>query len=333
MRLFFLFVFAIAFVQSAPAQSLNKLPKLNIDKSNITVSGVSAGGFMAVQLHVALSSVFKGAASVAGGVYWCSEGNALTAQLKCMKNPGSISADNYVRRAMSEAKTNQIEKLENLKTSKVYIYASQKDAVIKSESSDRLYEFYSKFVPKAQIAYEKRIPSGHGWISNSYGNACDAQATPWINNCKYDQAGEILKQFYGQLNVSRAPKGSLRAQLYPYDQKEFQTQNSALYDYGYVYVPQGCLAKRSMCRLHVALHGCQQNPDYVQDLFATNSGFNSWAEANNIVVLYPQVAKVSQVNPYACWDWFGYTGRDFANRNGTQIIAIQKMVYRLMGNF
>ena len=75
------------------------------------------------------------------------------------------------------------------------------------------------------------------------------------------------------------------------------------------------------------------NPDYVQDQFVINSGFNSWAEANNIIVLYPQVSKVSQVNPYACWDWFGYTGRDFANRNGSQIIAIQKMVYRLMGNF
>ena len=42
------------------------LPVLNIDKSQTTVSGLSSGGYMAVQLHVAFSSVFaKGAGVVA----------------------------------------------------------------------------------------------------------------------------------------------------------------------------------------------------------------------------------------------------------------------------
>ena len=332
MKLIYMAATALIIVQISWSQSLNKLPQLSIDKSNITVSGVSAGGFMAVQLHVALSSVFKGAASAAGGAYWCSEGSALTAQVKCMKNPSSLDPNDYVKRAMSEAKLGKVEKLDNLKNSKVFIYASKNDSIIKSESSDLLYSFYSKLIPQTQIVYQNKIPSGHGWVTNKFGGTCDSQAAPWINNCKYDLAGEILKHFYGPLTSSRSLTG-LKSQLYPYDQREFQTQNSALYDYGYVYVPQGCLGRRGLCRLHVALHGCQMNPDYVQDQFVINSGFNSWAEANNIIVLYPQVSKVSQVNPYACWDWFGYTGRDFANRNGSQIIAIQKMVYRLMGNF
>lgn len=334
MRVFSFFAISLIFVSSVYAQSLNKLPKLNIDKTNITVSGVSAGGFMAVQLHVALSSVFKGAASVSGGTYWCAEGSPLNAQLKCMKNPASLDPNVYIRRAQNEAKSGQIEKLENLKTSKVFIYASTHDSVIKSESSDRLYEFYSAFIPKAQITFQKKIPSGHGWVTNFFGNACETQGAPWINNCNYDLAGDILKHFYGNLNTaSRTPRNVLRSQLYPFDQSEFQTQNSALFDYGYIYVPQSCLNSRGLCKLHVALHGCQMNPDFVQDQFAVNSGFNSWAEANGIVVLYPQVNKVPQANPYACWDWYGYTGRDYANRNGTQIIAIQKMVYRLLGQF
>ena len=37
------------------------LPRLHIDRGNITVSGLSAGGFAAVQLHVAFSSTFRGA--------------------------------------------------------------------------------------------------------------------------------------------------------------------------------------------------------------------------------------------------------------------------------
>ncbi len=332
MKLVLFVVSAFVFSFSAQSQSLNKLPKLNVDKTNITVSGVSSGGFMAVQLHIALSSVFKGAASVAGGVYWCSQANALTAQSVCMKNPGSIKTDDYIQHAISEAKANTIENLDNLKNSKVYIYASAKDSVINSQSSDKLYEFYSKFIPKIQIAYQNKIPSGHSWVTNNFGNSCEAQATPWINNCGYDMAGDILKQFYGPLAINVVNRG-LRSQVYPFDQKEFQDKNSALFDYGYVYVPQGCLNRRSLCKLHVALHGCQMNPEYVQDQFAVNSGLNSWAEANNIIVLYPQAAKVPNQNPYACWDWFGYTGTNFANRNGPQIIAIQKMVYRLLGNF
>jgi hypothetical protein len=38
-------------------------------------------------------------------------------------------------------------------------------------------------------------------------------------------------------------------------------------------------------------------------------------------------------NPYACWDWWGYTNANYANRKGPQIMAIQKMVYRLIGMF
>ena len=44
------------------------LPALKIDKTQTTVSGLSSGGFMAVQLHVAYSATFaKGAGVVAGG--------------------------------------------------------------------------------------------------------------------------------------------------------------------------------------------------------------------------------------------------------------------------
>lgn len=49
---------------SASAASVASLGKYNI--SDVTVSGLSAGAFMAVQVHVALSSTIKGAAVFAG---------------------------------------------------------------------------------------------------------------------------------------------------------------------------------------------------------------------------------------------------------------------------
>lgn len=339
MKTTFLFLISFLFVSTSFSQTTtNKLPKLNIDLTNITVSGVSSGGYMAVQLHVALSTVFKGAASVAGGPYWCSEGSDRIAQDKCMKHADQIKTETSINKAVSEAKTGKIENLDNLKNSKVYIFASPKDTVVPKPNGDRLYEFYSKFIPKNQIVYQNQVPSGHSWVTNSFGNSCATESIPYINNCNYDMAGEMLKLFYGNLKVSRASRAVVNSQLYQFDQSEFQTQDSALYNFGYVYVPKTCVDNRNgtratACKLHVALHGCLMNPGIIQDKFAVNSGLNTWAEANGIVILYPQ-ANVVTGNPFGCWDWFGYTDKqNFANRNGPQIIAIQKMVYRLLGKF
>ena len=77
---------------------------------------------------------------------------------------------------------------------------------------------------------------------------------------------------------------------------------------GYVYVPTGCATEAQVavpCRLHVAFHGCGQSVVTVRDAFFWQAGYNRWAEANNIVVLYPQLT-TRQFNPEGCWDWWGY---------------------------
>ena len=88
------------------------------------------------------------------------------------------------------------------------------------------------------------------------------------------------------------------------------------------------------CRLHVAFHGCQQNADAVGDAFIGKAGYNEWAEANRIVVLYPQAAAVtdrvagipvSWPNPRGCWD---FIGADFARKSGS---AVDAMIDRLAG--
>jgi poly(3-hydroxybutyrate) depolymerase len=45
---------------------INTKDTYNVDKSKITVSGISSGAAMANQLHVAYSSVFSGVGIVAG---------------------------------------------------------------------------------------------------------------------------------------------------------------------------------------------------------------------------------------------------------------------------
>ena len=84
------FVAFLFIAASATAQSADPLPRLAIDPAGITVSGLSSGGFMAVQLHVAYSSTFKrGAGIVAGGPYYCIDGNPLNVT-RCMKDGSNV---------------------------------------------------------------------------------------------------------------------------------------------------------------------------------------------------------------------------------------------------
>jgi poly(3-hydroxybutyrate) depolymerase len=47
--------------------------------TDITVSGLSSGAFMAVQMHVANSATIRGAGVFAGGPYYCAKGSMMTA--------------------------------------------------------------------------------------------------------------------------------------------------------------------------------------------------------------------------------------------------------------
>ena len=57
-------------------------------KNRITVSGVSAGGYMAVQAHVAFADKIGGAGVVAAGPYHCARGDVQVALANCMTGEG-----------------------------------------------------------------------------------------------------------------------------------------------------------------------------------------------------------------------------------------------------
>src|SRR3954451_21625177 len=51
-----------------------RLPSFNVDLGQTTVSGLSSGGYMAIQFHIAFSETVRGAGIVAAGPYFCAEG-------------------------------------------------------------------------------------------------------------------------------------------------------------------------------------------------------------------------------------------------------------------
>lgn len=311
-------------VFSAAGTAAAVLQPYNIDKQNITISGVSSGAFMAVQMEIAYSATFSGAASIAGGIYWCAKGDSNRAQTVCMNGPERVNAQEHSSQARAWAAQGSIDPLSNLAGHNVFIYASSRDAIIKPLHSDKLAEFYAQ-LGISQVRRRGSDQAAHGFPTLDKGNACNLGFLPWLLKCNYDGAGEILKALHGSLPA----RGSYNPQhLHKFAQDEFN--KDFFYPEGWVYVPEAC-GRGEKCGLHLALHGCQMNPDYIQDKFATLAGYNEWAETSNIIVLYPQSKKIQGPNPYGCWDWFGFTGADYAQKSGKQMAALKAMIDRLSG--
>jgi poly(3-hydroxybutyrate) depolymerase len=318
-----------------------RLPALDADLSQTSVSGISSGGHMAVQLHIAYSATIKGAGVIAGGPYDCAEGDVSRAIHNCMQpdrsNPlPTVKHLKSITDAL--ARSGAIDPTSNLHGARVWLFSGKDDTVVEQPVMDLLERYYQVYVPAEQIVYVKNIKAGHAMITADYGNACAVTAEPYIDDCDYDAAGTLLGHIYGKLNPPAAqPAGS----LVEFDQSEFLGGDAfahSLSETGVAYVPKSCQSHR--CRVHVALHGCLQNQALIGDQFYGHAGYNRWADTNDIIVLYPQtiarygwgwpfVTPNFMLNPNACWDWWGYDSRDYYKKSGPQLRAIKGMLDRL----
>ncbi|KPF69462.1 hypothetical protein IP84_06400 [beta proteobacterium AAP99] len=305
------------------ASAAPALPQLNIDPAEVSVSGLSSGGFMAVQMHVAYSATFRrGAGVVAGGPYFCAEGSITNATGRCMQRSTAIPVSSLVSTTRTWAGNGSIDPVDNLSASRVYLFSGSIDSTVKQAVMNDLQTYYASFVPAANTVYKKDIAAEHAMITDDYGNSCSTKASPYISDCNFDLAGEILKHLYGTLNARN--NGALGGSFTEFDQSLY-VRNNGMAATGWVYVPQSCAAGAS-CRLHVVFHGCQQNTATIGDNYVRNTGYNRWADTNNIVLLYPQTG-TGATN--GCWDWWGYNSADYARKSGPQMAGVRAMITRL----
>ncbi len=311
------------------AQAAEPLPRLNILPGSLTVSGVSAGGYMAVQYQVAYSKDVIGAGIIAAGPWYCARGSLVRALGDCMggspAGPEIVPLIDELRRAAADKR---VDDPSWLAPDRVWVLHGANDRTIGAAVTDALVRFYRSFLPPERIAYETQLPAAHGFPTRSEGGPCGEAASPWLNDCDYDAAGELLGHLYGAL----APRGDPDSgRLLDFGQaRHAGDAASSLDEAGFVYVPADCAAGRP-CRLHIAFHGCRQGADFTGRAFARRAGYNAWAASNRIVVLYPQVARswLFPFNPQGCWDWWGYTGDGYAWRTAPQLLAIRRMAVAL----
>lgn len=328
---------ALAAAACTVAAAAVPLPKYNVDTSKTTVSGLSAGAFMANQLGYAFSGTFKGVGMFAGGPYMCAGHNNYTA---CMYNASIGSAQlSTMQGDINAWSGSQIDAKANVAGQKVYLFVGTSDYTVgPNPMAAAQTQYGNNGVTSANLLSVSRANTAHVFPTDFDGtgdNACGTSASPYISNCGYDGAKAMFTHFYGTLNPRNdAPAAG---NYIEFDQAAFTT-NPGMAATGWVYVPASC-ASGTQCKVHVALHGCQQNYATIGDKFLKNTGYTRWADTNGIIVLFPQArvdntsrqtaASGSLANPNGCFDWIGWYGTNFAQKGGTQVAAIKAMVDQL----
>jgi len=317
------------------AHAAGALPALNVDKNNISISGLSSGAFMANQMGYAYASTFMGVGVFAGGPYMCAGHNNYTA---CMYNATISSSQlSTMQSDITSWSGSSNDAVSNVARQKVYLWVGSSDTTVgPNPMAGVKTQYANNGVTAANLSNNQLSGAAHTFPTDFAGsgdNACGTASSPYISNCSFDGAGTMLKFFYGTLNARNdAPAAGNYIQ---FDQTPYIAGNPGMAATGWVYVPANCAAG-AQCRLHVALHGCLQNYATIGADFIQNTGYTRWADTNSIIVLFPQTqvdntshstsASGSLPNPNGCWDWVGWYGTNFARKAGTQMTAIKAMV-------
>jgi poly(3-hydroxybutyrate) depolymerase len=329
--------------QAAAAPPARALPAYQVALDQTSVSGLSSGAYMAGQFAVAYSSIVGGVALIAGGPYYCAgaPGRApfipyLQNALSVCMNPaqaGTEPPDALLlwNRTQDFARAGLIDDPANLRRQSVYLFSGTADHTVSTAVVDQARNFY-EFAGSARLRYVDDVAAGHGMITDAKADhACDLTAAPYFNNCARPLAQEILQALYPNLKPAST---RLSGRTIRFDQRAYAPPRASMAASGYVYVPASCA--RVACRVHVAFHGCYQSASVIGDHFHGRAGYNLLADANDIIVLYPQVEAswFYPYNPRGCWDFWGYSSLDpmqpdFYTRDGVQQKAVRAMLARL----
>jgi poly(3-hydroxybutyrate) depolymerase len=338
---------ASASTGAAPAvPAISRLQRYQIDPAKIFVAGISSGGFAAVQMHIAHSSTFKGAAIYAGGVYWCAglEG-AAGALANCggqtlPTNEASYNSTLAASQAYLDAQSSlgTIDPAANLAGQPVYLWSGTQDVVVNPREMADLSAEYQHY--GANVRFDNAFPAAHGWESPNGELPCGTLGSPYMVTCSvngtpYDSVKTWLTMFLGRLNPRNG--GKLSGTLATFDQTEFgASSNVSMSPTGKVFVPKSC-AEGKTCGFVLALHGCKQQEALVGNRWVAEAGINEWADTNRLVVVYPDTIASSApgpTNPNGCFDWWGYSNQvdpDYALKRGAQMSVLYAMVQRVTG--
>lgn len=300
----------------------------NTKISDWGISGISSGAMMSAQLAIAHSKDIDHVGIFSGSIYGCSQGKAQTALGLCMAQTDKIDEKKSLDYLKQKNVPEDIDNLENIKKQKIFLFHGKLDKVVKFDVLAKNEVFYKNL--KAQTKTQSLDRLGHSFAtSNPTGSSCESSISPYINNCQYDSIYEFFKFLYPQKTASSSSPDHSR--LYYWDAETFTSKEklslASMSKDIYVYIPKSC--ENNTCSAHIALHGCHQAPEFVNKDFIEKAGYLEAAEKFNTVVIFPSVLK-STLNPYGCWDWWGYSdSKNFDTKKAPQIEILYSLMKQL----
>jgi len=234
----------------------------------------------------------------------------------------------------------RIDSLSNWVGKPAYIFSGTADAVVYQCVMESVRSQLSQL--GANVASEFSLPAAHGWVVDGRDFArpysfprCGNPGADFIEDCGFDLSSAMLSHLKGPLWPLATAKP---ASFYWVRQSAFvpdgvRPAQVGLDEWALAYVPDACYGDVGACALHVHYHGCggggKRTAQDVRPMLWIETP--DLAEANNIVVLYPQTVAASgyRPNPQGCWDWKGdYPSQRhaFDTHNGAQIRTVMGMV-------
>ncbi|WP_018413264.1 hypothetical protein [Methyloversatilis thermotolerans] len=317
-RVLYLFLLhaATAFADAPPALQL---------EPRFSVSGLSSGAAMAVQIGVAHSSRVSGIGIVAGPPYLCAQGFVTTAVNDCLllgrswwqkvfggwfsplseSGEKNINVNDLIADTRELADAGRIDPLQGLSGMRVWEYRGESDTVVGSKASWAQRAWFEKlgaeFHREAPRATPHTMPTADSDLGGCDVNAPGYRPDPdYVSSCGFDAAGTLLRWLRKR---DQAQPEAPRGRWYALDQGQYipdlgrvtdpaqKRRMTGLEAQARVFVPDVC--RQETCQVHVALHGCVQGEkrkDY--DTWVERSGYTRWAGPLRLVLLFPRVTAI-----------------------------------------
>lgn len=137
---------ALPAVASHVSVGASKLGAYDVDINATSVSGLSSGGYFAVQMAVAFSSTIVGGAIFAGGPYHCAKGSVATALTTCMQAVPQPKVQTYVAATESAFASGTIDDPTSMLSQRYYVFSGTEDITVSPKVAAVLDNYLNEFV-------------------------------------------------------------------------------------------------------------------------------------------------------------------------------------------
>lgn len=171
---------SILYFKSAIIFLVVSLTDGSVSRTGITVSGISSGGAMATQMHIAFSKDISGCGILAGPPYYC--GSSLLTTSLCMTGPASFVSVSALEWKINYYKSNKdIDDPSNIVNDPVYVFSGKYDKVAYPGVVKLNEQLYSRLGAKVKTNFD--MPAHHGFPTENFGAACSSlNLANYINN-------------------------------------------------------------------------------------------------------------------------------------------------------